>query len=97
MAGTMRKTKIWFYELFEQKAANSLKFIFMDTQRLIAESEAEIDKWQALIENEKQFLAKLTVKAEDIARDRAQRASDEIAQYKQDIERARQMVDKYNQ
>lgn len=93
----MKKTKIWFYELFEQKAANRLKYLFMDTQRLIAESELEIEKWQALIENEKLFLSKLTVKAEDIARDRARRASDEVSQFKQDIEQAKQLVEKYKQ
>ena len=53
----MRK---WFFEVFEQKAANSLKMVFMDTQRLIAESENEIAKWEALIKNEREFLANLT-------------------------------------
>lgn len=91
----MIKFKLWFYELFEQKAANSLKFIFMDTQRLIAESEREIEKWHLLIDNEKKFLQKLTQKAEQLARARAQRASDEVTQYKQDIEQAKQMVEKY--
>lgn len=93
----MKKAKIWFYELFEQKAANSLKYLFMDTQRLIVESELEIEKWQALIENEKLFLSKLTAKAEEIARNRARRASDEVSQFKQDIEQAKQLVEKYKQ
>jgi len=92
----MKKFKLWFYELFEQKAANSLKFIFMDTQRLIVESETEIEKWQALIENEKKFLGKLSRKSEQLARARAQRASDEVTQYKQDIELSKQLVEKYN-
>lgn len=93
----MKKAKVWFYGLFEQKVANSLKFMFMDTQRLINESESEILKWQALIDNEKQFLSKLTVKAEEIARERARVASDQVSQYKRDIERAKSLVEKYKQ
>ena len=30
--------KLWFVELFEQKVANQLKYVFMDTQRLSARS-----------------------------------------------------------
>lgn len=93
----MKKVRVWFYELFEQKVANSLKFMFMDTQRLINESESEIFKWQALIDNEKQFLAKLTVKAEQIARERARVASEQVVQYKRDIERAQALVQKHQQ
>ena len=40
--------KLWFVELFEQKVANQLKYIFMDTQRLLSESESEIAKAQAV-------------------------------------------------
>jgi hypothetical protein len=93
----MKKIRVWFYELFEQKVANSLKFMFMDTQRLINESENEILKWQALIDNEQRFLSKLTLKAEEIARERARVASDQVSQFKRDIEQAKVLVEKYNQ
>ncbi len=87
--------KLWFFELFEQKAANQLKYIFMDTQRLIAESESEILKWQALIENEKKFLAKVTAKAQSIALERAKLAKKEAEDRVRDIAVANQVAQKY--
>lgn len=87
--------KLWFFELFEQKAANQLKYIFMDTQRLIAESESEILKWQALIENEKKFLTKVTAKAQSIALERAKLAKKEAEDRVRDIAVANQVAQKY--
>jgi hypothetical protein len=87
--------KLWFFELFEQKAANQLKFMFMDTQRLINESENEIAKWQALIENEKKFLAKVTAKAQSMAVERAKLARDEANQRLKEIAAANQIAQKY--
>ena len=88
----MRK---WFYELFEQKAANSLKLMFMDTQRLINESENEIAKWQALIENEKQFLAKVSAKSREIAIERTKIAKDEVADRLKEFDKINQLANRY--
>ena len=68
----------WFFELFEQKAANTLKLMFMDTQRLISESENEIAKWEALIKNEKEFLSKVVTKNQALAVERAKLARKEL-------------------
>lgn len=87
--------KLWFFELFEQKAANQLKYIFMDTQRLIAESENEIAKWQSLIENEKKFLTKVTAKAQTIAVERAKLAKKEVEERVRDIAVANQVAQRY--
>ena len=88
----MRK---WFFELFEQKAANSLKMMFMDTQRLISESENEIAKWEALIKNEREFLAKLTSKARDISIERTKLAKDEVAERLKEFDRANQLANRF--
>ena len=88
----MRK---WFFELFEQKAANSLKMMFMDTQRLISESENEITKWEALIKNEREFLAKLTSKARDISIERTKLAKDEVAERLKEFDRANQLANRF--
>jgi RNase adaptor protein for sRNA GlmZ degradation len=88
----MRK---WFFELFEQKAANSLKLMFMDTQRLISESENEIAKWEALIKNEREFLAKLTSKARDISIERTKLAKDEVAERLKEFDRANQLANRF--
>jgi hypothetical protein len=88
----MRK---WFFELFEQKAANSLKMVFMDTQRLIAESENEIEKWEALINNEREFLAKLTAKARDVSIERTKLAKDEVAERLKDFDKATQQMNRH--
>lgn len=87
--------KLWFFELFEQKAANQLKYLFMDTQRLIAESESEILKWEALIKNEKEFLAKVTAKAQSIAVERAKQAKLDAEERVRDIAKANQVAQKY--
>lgn len=87
--------KLWFFELFEQKAANQLKYMFMDTQRLISESENEIIKWQALIENEKKFLSKLSAKAQTIALERAKLAKQESEERIREIARANQVAQRY--
>lgn len=88
----MRK---WFFELFEQKAANSLKMMFMDTQRLINESENEITKWEALIKNEREFLAKLTSRARDISIERTKLAKDEVAERLKEFDRANQLANRF--
>jgi hypothetical protein len=88
----MRK---WFFELFEQKAANSLKMMFMDTQRLISESENEIAKWEALIKNEREFLTKLTAKARDISIERTKLAKDEVAERLKEFDRANQLANRF--
>jgi|LauGreDrversion4_2_1035121.scaffolds.fasta_scaffold739559_3 hypothetical protein len=88
----MRK---WFFELFEQKAANSLKMMFMDTQRLISESENEIAKWEALIKNEREFLSKLTAKARDISIERTKLAKDEVAERLKEFDRANQLANRF--
>lgn len=88
----MRK---WFFELFEQKAANSLKMMFMDTQRLISESENEIAKWEALIKNEREFLAKLSSKARDISIERTKLAKDEVAERLKEFDRANQLANRF--
>ena len=88
----MRK---WFFEIFEQKAANSLKMVFMDTQRLIAESENEIAKWEALIKNEREFLANLTTKARDISIERTKLAKDEVAERLKDFDKATQLMNRH--
>lgn len=67
----------------------------MDTQRLIAESESEILKWQALIENEKKFLTKVTAKAQGIALERAKLAKKEAEDRVRDIAVANQVAQKY--
>lgn len=87
--------KLWFFELFEQKIANQLKLVFMDTQRLISESENEIAKWQALIENEKKFLTKVTVKAQTIAVERAKLAKQEADERIREIAKANQAAQRY--
>ena len=87
--------KLWFVELFEQKVANQLKYVFMDTQRLISESENEIAKWQALIENEKKFLSKVSAKAQSIALERAKLARKESEERIRDIAKANQAAQKY--
>jgi hypothetical protein len=87
--------KRWFFELFEQKAANSLKLMFMDTQRLISESESEIAKWEALIENEKKFLAKIAAKAQSMALERAKLAREESNERLKEIAKANQLAQKY--
>lgn len=88
----MRK---WFFELFEQKAANRLKLMFMDTQRLIFESENEIAKWEALIENEKKFLVTLTAKARNISIERTRIAKDEVAERLKEFDQANQLVNRH--
>ena len=85
----------WFFELFEQKAANRLKLIFMDTQRLISESENEIAKWEALIENEKKFLVTLTTKARNISIERTRIAKDEVAERLKEFDQANQLVNRH--
>jgi hypothetical protein len=85
----------WFFELFEQKAANSLKMMFMDTQRLISESENEIAKWEALIKNEREFLAKLTAKARDISIERTKLAKDEVAERLKEFDKANQLANRF--
>jgi hypothetical protein len=87
--------KLWFFELFEQKIANQLKLVFMDTQRLISESENEIAKWQALIENEKKFLTKVTAKAQTIAVERAKLAKQEADERIKEIAKANQAAQRY--
>ena len=87
--------KLWFYELFEQKAANSLKLMFMDTQRLITESEIEIAKWEALIDNEKKFLAKVASKSQWIAVERAKLARKETDERLKEIAITNQLVQRY--
>lgn len=87
--------KLWFVELFEQKVANQLKYVFMDTQRLISESENEIAKWQALIENEKKFISKVSAKAQAIALERARLARKESEERIRDIAKANQAAQKY--
>jgi hypothetical protein len=85
----------WFFELFEQKAANRLKLMFMDTQRLIFESENEIAKWEALIENEKKFLVTLTTKARNISIERTRIAKDEVAERLKEFDQANQLVNRH--
>lgn len=85
----------WFFELFEQKAANRLKMMFMDTQRLISESENEIAKWEALIKNEKEFLAKLVAKNQAQAVERAKLARKEADERLKEIAAATNLVTKY--
>jgi hypothetical protein len=85
----------WFFELFEQKAANRLKLMFMDTQRLISESENEIAKWEALIENEKKFLVTLTTKARNISIERTRIAKDEVAERLKEFDQATQLVNRH--
>jgi hypothetical protein len=85
----------WFFELFEQKAANRLKLMFMDTQRLISESENEIAKWEALIENEKKFLGTLTAKARNISIERTRIAKDEVAERLKEFDQANQLVNRH--
>ena len=88
----MRK---WFFELFEQKAANKLKLMFMDTQRLISESENEIAKWEALIKNEKEFLAKVVTKNQALAVERAKLARKEADERIKEIALANNLASKY--
>lgn len=85
----------WFLELFEQKAANSLKLIFMDTQRLISESENEIAKWEALIKNEREFLAKVAAKNQALAVERAKLAKKEADERLREIAVANNLASKY--
>jgi hypothetical protein len=88
----MRK---WFFELFEQKAANRLKLMFMDTQRLISESENEIAKWEALIKNEREFLAKVVSKNQALAIERAKMARKEADERLKEIAAATNLANKY--
>ncbi len=88
----MRK---WFFELFEQKAANSLKLMFMDTQRLISESENEIAKWEALIRNEREFLARVVAKNQSLAVERAKLARKEADERLKEIAAANNLANKY--
>jgi hypothetical protein len=88
----MRK---WFFELFEQKAANSLKLMFMDTQRLISESENEIAKWEALIKNEREFLARVVSKNQALAIERAKKARKEADERLKEIAAATNLANKY--
>ncbi len=85
----------WFFELFEQKAANKLKLMFMDTQRLISESENEIAKWEALIKNEKEFLAKVVSKNQSLAIERAKLARKEADERIKEIAVANNLASKY--
>jgi len=85
----------WFFELFEQKAANKLKLIFMDTQRLISESENEIAKWEALIKNEKEFLTKVVTKNQSLAIERAKLARKEADERLKEIAAATALANKY--
>lgn len=85
----------WFFELFEQKAANKLKLMFMDTQRLISESENEIAKWEALIKNEKEFLAKVVSKNQSLAVERAKLARKEADERIKEIAIANNLANKY--
>ena len=88
----MRK---WFFELFEQKAANRLKMMFMDTQRLISESENEIAKWESLIKNEREFLAKVLAKNQSLAVERAKMARKEADERLKEIAAATNLANKY--
>ena len=85
----------WFFELFEQKAANTLKLMFMDTQRLISESENEIAKWEALIKNEKEFLSKVVTKNQALAIERAKLARKEADERLKEIAAATNLATKY--
>ena len=85
----------WFFELFEQKAANTLKLMFMDTQRLISESENEIAKWEALIKNEKDFLSKVVAKNQSLAIERAKLARKEADERLKEIAAATTLATKY--
>ena len=85
----------WFFELFEQKAANTLKLMFMDTQRLISESENEIAKWEALIKNEKEFLSKVVAKNQALAIERAKLARKEADERIKEIAVANNLASKY--
>ena len=85
----------WFFELFEQKAANKLKLMFMDTQRLISESENEIAKWEALIKNEKEFLSKVVAKNQALAVERAKLARKEADERIKEIAIANNLANKY--
>lgn len=85
----------WFFELFEQKAANKLKLMFMDTQRLISESENEIAKWEALIKNEREFLAKVVSKNQALAIERAKLARKEADERLKEIAAATNLANKY--
>jgi hypothetical protein len=85
----------WFFELFEQKAANTLKLMFMDTQRLISESENEIAKWEALIKNEKEFLSKVVAKNQALAIERAKLARKEADERLKEIAAATNLATKY--
>lgn len=87
--------KLWFYELFEQKAANSLKLMFMDTQRLVTDSELEIAKWEALIDNEKKFLAKVVSKSHTIAVERAKLAREETIERLKEVTITNQLKQRY--
>ena len=69
--------------------------MFMDTQRLISESENEIAKWEALIENEKKFLVTLTAKARNISIERTRIAKDEVAERLKEFDQANQLVNRH--
>lgn len=84
----------WFSK-FEQVTANKLKSIFMETTALIAESEREIARWEAQIETEKKFLAKMSTKAYEQAVAAATKAQEEADALKLDIHRAKEVADKY--
>ena len=84
----------WFKK-FEQVTANKLKSIFMETNALIAESEREIARWEAQVETEKQFLAKISAKAHEQAIAAAQKAQEEADALKSEITKAKEVADKY--
>jgi hypothetical protein len=67
----------------------------MDTRRLISESENEIAKWEALIENERKFLAKVTAKARNISIERTKLAKDEVAERLKEFDEANQLVNRH--
>lgn len=84
----------WFAK-FEQVTANKLKSIFMETNALIAESEREIARWEAQVETEKKFLAKISAKAHEQAIAAALKAQEEADALKLEITRAKEVADKY--
>lgn len=84
----------WFTK-FEQVTANTLKSIFMETNALIAESEREIMRWEAQIDTEKKFLAKISAKAHEQAIAAAVKAQEEADELKLEITKAKEVADKY--
>jgi hypothetical protein len=84
----------WFTK-FEQVTANTLKSIFMETNALIAESEREIARWEAQVETEKKFLAKISARAHEQAIAAAIKAQEEADSLKLEIVKAKEVADKY--